>query len=257
MIFDFHAHYDAEAFNDDRDEVLRAMPAAGVGGIVNCGTTVKSSEFSLVLTEQHPFVWAATGIHPEDAAGVAEADIQAIGEYYSHPKCVALGEIGLDYHWLDLCDKETQLKWFERQLRLAKELDAPVIVHDREAHEDTFRLLKKYRPRGVLHCYSGSAEMLREVAALDMYIGLGGAVTFKNAVKPMEAAKTIPLNRLLLETDAPYMAPEPFRGERCDSRHIRYTAEKIAAVRGMEMEELLDITAENARELFNKLKIDN
>ena len=253
MIFDSHAHYDAEAFDADRDEVLRAMSAAGVGGIVNCGTTVKSSEFSLVLTEQYPFVWAAAGIHPEDATGVTEADIQAIGEYYSHPKCVAIGEIGLDYHWLDLCEKETQLKWFERQLWLAKELDAPVIVHDREAHEDTFRLLKKYRPRGVLHCYSGSAEMLREVAALDMYIGLGGAVTFKNAVKPVAVAKAVPIDRLLLETDAPYMAPEPFRGKRCDSRHIRYTAEKIAAMRKIEAEELLRMTGENVKRLFKKI----
>jgi len=253
VIFDSHAHYDAEAFDADRDEVLRAMSAAGVGGIVNCGTTVKSSEFSLVLTEQYPFVWAAAGIHPEDATGVTEADIQAIGEYYSHPKCVAIGEIGLDYHWLDLCEKETQLKWFERQLWLAKELDAPVIVHDREAHEDTFRLLKKYRPRGVLHCYSGSAEMLREVAALDMYIGLGGAVTFKNAVKPVAVAKAVPIDRLLLETDAPYMAPEPFRGKRCDSRHIRYTAEKIAAMRKIEAEELLRMTGENVKRLFKKI----
>ena len=171
------------------------------------------------------------------------------GKLYKNNKVVAVGEVGLDYHY-DFSPRERQLEIFERQLILANKLDLPVIVHDREAHEDTMRLLIKHKPRGVVHCFSGSAEMAREIVKLGMYIGIGGAVTFKNAKKPVEVVEYLPLDRLLLETDAPYMTPVPFRGQRCDSAHIAYTAEKIAEIKGIDVQKLIDICNENAKRLF-------
>ena len=170
-------------------------------------------------------------------------------ELLKNPKTVAVGEIGLDYYY-EKATRDAQLRLFEQQLQVANELSLPVIVHYREAHEDTLRLLKQYKPRGVVHCFSGSVEMAKEVLKLGMYIGLGGAVTFKNAVKPVEVAKIVPQDRLLVETDAPYMTPVPFRGKRCDSGHIAYTAARLSEIRGEDTQALLDYTAENARRLF-------
>ncbi len=248
-IFDSHAHYNDEQFDIDRDSLLASLPDAGIVGIINCGTDVASSLASLEMAEKYPFVYAACGYHPESALEFTDDRLAEIEKMLSHEKCVAVGEIGLEYHY-DFVPKDVQKDVFEKHLQLAVKYDMPVIVHDREAHADTMELLMKYKPKGVLHCYSGSAEMAREVLKLGMYIGLGGAVTFKNAVKPVEVAEMIPLDRLLLETDCPYMAPVPMRGKRNNSAYIEYVAEKIAGVRGISAEELLSITAENTKRLF-------
>lgn len=251
MIFDSHAHYDDTAFDTDRDELLAALPHEGVAGIINAASSVSSARFSLALAERYPHVWAAVGVHPEAVATMTDDDLAAIEQMAAHPRAVAIGEIGLDYHWEDNAPREEQIARFEEQLELANRLALPVIVHDRDAHEDTLRLLQKHRPRGVLHCFSGHVEMMREVVALGMYIGLGGAVTFKNAKKPVAVAAAVPLDRLLLETDAPYMAPVPHRGKRCDSRMIAHTAAVIAGARGITTDELLVATEDNARRLFS------
>lgn len=248
MIFDAHAHYDDKAFDNDRDALLTAMAADGVTGIVNAATNPASARRTVELAETYPFLYAAIGIHPESA--VAPVDVQTLAALAQHPKVVAIGEIGLDYHYPDGAPRSVQLACFEQQLQLANELALPVVVHDREAHEDTMRLLRQYRPAGVVHCFSGSVEMMREVMALGMYISLGGVVTFKNARRPLEVSAAVPLERLLLETDAPYMAPVPHRGERCDSRLIAHTAATIAAVRGLSVEDVLAVTQQNAHRLF-------
>ena len=249
-IFDSHAHYNDEQFDIDRDSLLASLPEAGIVGIINCGTDVKSSLESLVMAENYPFVYAACGYHPESALDFTDDNLLEIEKMLTHEKCVAVGEIGLEYHY-DFVPKDVQKYVFEKHLELAVKYDMPVIVHDREAHADTMELLKKYNPKGVLHCYSGSAEMAKDVLKMGMYIGLGGAVTFKNAVKPVEVAEMIPLDRLLLETDCPYMAPVPMRGKRNNSAYIEYVAEKIADIRGISAQELLCITADNTKKLFN------
>ncbi len=250
-IFDSHAHYDDEAFDADREELLSGLYAGNVCGIINASASMASSRLSIQLAERYPFVWAAVGIHPEDAAHVTAKDIDELRQLYAHPRVIAIGEIGLDYHYEDSCPRKKQLEVFNAQLELAGELDAPVIVHDREAHEDILRLLKTFRPRGVVHCFSGSTEMLRELINIGMYIGLGGAVTFKNARRPVESAAAVPIDRLLLETDAPYMAPVPCRGKRCDSGMIVHTAARIAEIRGISTDELLEQTQQNACRLFS------
>ena len=252
-IFDTHSHYDDEKFSADRDEVLFRLHENGVCGVIDCGCDRESSLKAISLSEKFDFVYAAIGVHPHEAAGAKESDLEELKALYSKEKVVAVGEIGLDYHY-DFSPRSIQLEFFEKQLLLANELSLPVIVHDREAHGDTLNLLKKYKPKGVVHCFSGSAEMAKEVLKLGMYIGLGGAVTFKNAKKPLEVAAVVPENRLLLETDCPYMAPVPLRGSRCDSSMIAYTAEKIAGVRSCNVQELIDRCRENAKELF-KIKI--
>ena len=249
-IFDTHAHYDDSRFDFDRDELLSTLPARGVEGVVTCGVDVVSSEKSLALAEKYAYIHAACGIDPQEAGRIKKGDFARLAEMLKNRRCVAIGEIGLEYHHKDV-PRETQLSVFEKQLKMAKYLDLPVIVHDREAHADTLSLLQKYCPRGVLHCFSGSVEMMREVVALGMYIGLGGVVTFKNAKKPLQVASEVPLNRLVMETDAPYMSPEPFRGKRCDSTMIPYSAEKIAEVRNIRVDSLLRMTADNAKELFS------
>lgn len=253
-IFDSHAHYNDEQFDIDRDSLLASLPEAGIVGIINCGTDVSSSLTSLDYAEKYDFFYAACGYHPESADEATDEALLKIEKMLQHEKCVAIGEIGLDYHY-DFVPKDIQLEVFEKQLQMAVKHDTPVIVHDREAHGDTLALLKKYRPKGVLHCFSGSVETAREVLDLGMYIGLGGAVTFKNAVKPVEVAAFIPENRLLVETDCPYMAPVPMRGKRNDSSYIAYVAEKLGDIRNCSAQHILDVTAQNVRELFNiKLK---
>ena len=249
-IFDSHAHYNDEQFDIDRDSLLASLPEAGIVGIINCGTDVESSLLSIEMAEKYPFIYAACGYHPESALDFTDDNLLEIENMLSQSKCIAVGEIGLEYHY-DFVPKDVQKYVFEKHLELAVKYDMPVIVHDREAHADTMELLKKYNPKGVLHCYSGSAEMAKEVLKMGMYIGLGGAVTFKNAVKPVEVAEMIPLDRLLLETDCPYMAPVPMRGKRNNSAYIEYVAEKIADIRGISSQELLCITAENTKKLFN------
>lgn len=252
-IFDSHAHYDSPAFDEDREAVLQALPEEGVCGVINAASDLASARESVRLAENYPYIWAAVGVHPSELEGAAQDTLEALPELYAYPRAVAIGEIGLDYHY-ETTPREIQIEWFRKQLELAVSLDAPVIVHDREAHEDTLRLLSEYRPKGVVHCFSGSVEMMRQILSLGMYIGLGGAVTFKNARKPLEVAAAIPLNRLLLETDAPYMAPVPCRGKRCVSSMISHTAAVIASVRGISEESLIDQTASNVLQAFPKLR---
>ena len=251
-IFDSHAHYGDHAFDGDREAVLCGLAGGGVCGAVTIGTDISSSREALRLARRYSGLglYAAVGIHPEEAGGLPEYWEEELALLLEEPEVVALGEIGLDYHYDDMAPKEVQRNLFERQLLLAKRKGLPVLVHDRDAHGDTLELLRRHRPLGVVHCFSGSVEMMREVVALGMYVGLGGAVTFKNARVPLEVARAVPLERLLLETDAPYMAPVPFRGKRCDSTMIAFTAEKIAELRAVPVQELLDATCENAKRFF-------
>lgn len=249
-IFDTHAHYDDERFDEDRDELLSSLFEGSVSHIINCGCDLKSSLKTIALTEKFPNLYAAIGVHAHEASDCTDSDLAEIAGLYNHEKVVAVGEIGLDYYY-DFSPRERQIEVLRKQIELANKLDLPVIIHDREAHEDTLNILKELRPKGVVHCFSGSVEMAKEIIRLGLYIGLGGAVTFKNAKKPIEVAEYLPLDRLLLETDAPYMTPVPHRGKRCDSAHIAYTAEKIAEVKGLDVQELIDICNENAKKLFS------
>ena len=249
LIFDSHAHYDNKVFDSDRDEILKNLRLSGVSKIINVGCDENTSKKSINLAKKYPFIYASVGIHPHDAKNVSLDYISKLELWSKKEKTVAIGEIGLDYHY-NFSDQNTQKKVFEEQLQLAQDLSMPVIIHDREAHDDTLNLLKKYKPKGVVHCFSGSLDIAREVINLGMYVGLGGAVTFKNAKIPCLIAKEVPLEKLLLETDAPYMAPMPFRGKRCDSSMIKEISETIAKLRNMNAEDLLDSTNKNAVKLF-------
>lgn len=248
-IFDSHAHYDDQHFDEDRHALLEALPGQGITGIINPATSVKSARACIALAERYPFMYCAVGVHPHEAAEAPEDYISQLRALASAPRVCAIGEIGLDYHY-DFSPRELQRQVFEQQLQLAAELGLPVIIHDRESHADTLALLYRYRPAGVLHCFSGSAEMAREVVGLGMYVGFTGAVTFKNARKPLEAVAAVPLERLLIETDCPYMAPVPHRGQRCDSSMIPLTAQVMADIKGVTAQQLLDATARNAKTLF-------
>ena len=248
-IFDSHAHYTDKAFNDDRKNMLGSLKESGICGVINCGADIESSVFSVELADEYDYIYAACGIHPEEADKVPKNYIEILQKLAENKKCVAIGEIGLDYYWRQ-DTKEKQKELFENQILLAKELDLPIIVHDREAHGDTLEILKKHKPKGVLHCFSGSPETAEEILKLGMYIGLGGALTFKNARKAVEVAGMLPLDRLLLETDCPYMAPVPFRGKRNYSGYIPYIAEKVAEIKDIDPQTVLDVTSENAKKLF-------
>ncbi len=248
-IFDTHAHYDDEAFNDDRDALLERLFSEGVCGIVNQGTTTETSKFSVRLAEKYPGIYAAVGIHPECADENSMSELSVIRELCKNKKVVAVGEIGLDYYY-DV-PKDIQKEIFAAQLELANELSLPVTIHDREAHGDILDFIKKYRPKGIVHCFSGSREMAKEVIKLGMYIGMGGVVTFKNSRKAVEVIEEIPMESLVLETDCPYLAPVPYRGKRNDSGLISHTAQRIAEIKGLSAQEVLDITAANAARVYN------
>lgn len=251
MIFDTHAHYDDEAFESDREELLNSMHEGGVLGIVNASADINSSLSSVKLSEKYHYVFAAVGVHPENLDGLSEDYTEQIKKIATeHKKVVAIGEIGLDYHFR-LDNKEKQIEVFENQVKLANFLDLPVIVHDREAHKDTFDILKKYNPKGIVHCFSGSVEMAKEIVKLGMKLGIGGVLTFKNAKTIVEVVKQIPLSHLVLETDAPYLAPVPFRGKRCNSSYIKFVAEKIAEIKNISAEEVYKETFKNALEVYN------
>ncbi len=254
MIFDSHAHYDDAAFDNDRDDLIRRLFNADVCGIINVGCNIQTSKASMDLARRYPLIWAAVGVHPQEADSVPPHYLDILSSFLAEKKVVAVGEIGLDYHY-DKPSREIQKAKFEEQVKLAKTLDVPVIIHDRDAHADTLEILKKYEPKGVVHCFSGSVEMATEVVNLGMYVGLGGVVTFKNAKNPVLVAKSVPLDRILLETDCPYLAPEPNRGSRCDSSMIKFTAEKVAMERGISVEELLRCAKENALRLFSKISV--
>lgn len=248
-IFDAHAHYDDGWFDEDREAVLEALPQKGVCAVVNNAVDLETAKKVIELAERHSYIYAAVGFHPENIVDMPEDYLSKVAELTNHPKVVAIGETGLDYHWDT--PRDIQKKVFEEQIKLSLDLNMPLVVHDREAHGDTFDLLRKYRPKALVHCFSGSVELMREAVKLGCVISLGGVVTFKNARHSVEVASEIPLDRLLLETDAPYMAPVPFRGKRCDSSMIIYAAEKIASLRGIGVQELLNITAENAKSFYN------
>jgi TatD DNase family protein len=248
-IFDTHSHYDDEKFNPDREELIKSLQSQGVSYLVSCGCDIDTTKFNFDLAQKNDFIYFASGFHPECLEGASLDDLKVIKELAQNEKCVAIGEIGLDYHWMS-STKETQKEFFEAQIDLAKELDLPVIVHDREAHGDTLDILKSTKPQGVVHCFSGSKEMAREIIKIGMYIGLNGVVTFSNARKSLEVVKEIPLERLVLETDCPYLAPVPMRGKRNDSSLIPYTAKRIAEVLEMDTQQLIDITYKNAKKLY-------
>jgi TatD DNase family protein len=249
-IFDSHAHYDDEAFDGDRESLLSKLPEQGICHVINCGADLESSRASVKLAAEYPYIYAAVGIHPECAKDVPEDYAAQLESLIAENKVVAVGEIGLDYHFEDNAPKEVQKAVFKTQIRLAQKHSLPIIVHDRDAHGDTLEILRELKPTGVVHCFSGSVEMANEVIRLGMYIGLGGAVTFKNARVPVEVAAAIPLERMLMETDCPYMAPVPFRGKRNDSTLIAYTAAKIAEIRGITIETVLNASRQNAEVLF-------
>lgn len=251
LIFDTHAHYDDAQFDADREALLSAMPENGVGLILDPGCDPESSRAAIALAEQYPHIYAAVGYHPENCAPYTDADLDILRRLAQHPKVVAIGEIGLDYYWEQNPPKEFQQAVFRAQLALARELSLPVIVHDRDAHADCLAIVKEFpEVRGVFHCYSGSVEMARELWKLGWYLGLDGPVTYKNARRTVEVAAEVPLERLLLETDSPYMAPVPKRGTRNDSRNIRCIAEKIAEIRNMTADAIIRVSAENGRRLF-------
>lgn len=250
-IFDTHAHYDDEQFSPDRDELLsRILPEKGVCGILNMGADLKGCRNTVSMTKRYNYMYGAVGIHPECAKDLPPGWLEEIETLAAEEKIKAIGEIGLDYHWLDACPKDTQKQVFAAQLELAERLGLPVCIHDREAHGDMMDFMRRYRPKGVMHCFSGSVELSREAIKLGLYIGIGGVVTFKNARHIVEVAADIPLDRLLLETDAPYMAPVPFRGKRNDSSLISHVAERIAEIRGITAEEVRCASLKNTRRLF-------
>lgn len=250
-LFDSHAHYDDPAFDADREELLSSyLPKSGVAGIINAGTSVASSRRCLELAARYPYLYAAAGIHPEESEDAQPGDVEKIGELVKNShSIVAIGEIGLDYHY-EGAGRELQLRLFEEQLMLANDLHLPVILHDRDAHADMFRLIQKHRPRGVLHCFSGSAESAREYVKLGLYFGFTGSVTFKNNRKAPEVLAVLPRDRILIETDCPHMAPEPLRGRRCDSSMLLHTVERVAQYIGLTPDEAAALTARNVRNLF-------
>ena len=250
MYFDSHAHLDDVRFETDFDDILARMRQNGVTAMMNIGCDLPSSENSVHMAEKFDWVWAAVGSHPDDANHVDEERIAVYKTLCENPRVKAIGEIGLDYHYEDI-PREIQQKAFRMQMQLAEELNLPVVVHEREAHEDGLKIVDEFpEVKGVFHCYSGSLEMAKELIKRGWYIGFTGVVTFKNARKAVEVAQNIPLERILIETDCPYMAPEPFRGRRNDPSLVPYVAAKIASLRDLTPEEVGKATSENAKRLF-------
>ena len=248
LIFDTHAHYEDSRFDEDRDILFETLHQNGVGGIITCGCDLNSSEKALKMASEYDFVYAAVGIHPGNMDNPDE--LWEIEKLYSHKKCVAIGEIGLDYYWTQ-DNKPLQKEVFQNQLELSLEYNLPVVVHDREAHADTLEFLKNFKPKGVIHSFSGSPEMAEEVLKLGMYIGIGGVITFKNAKYLPDVVKMLPEDRILLETDAPYLSPVPYRSKTINSAMIYLTAQKIAEIRNTTTEHILNLTFKNAKELFS------
>lgn len=251
MIFDTHAHYDDEQFDTDREELLASMQENGVGTIVNVSATYESCKNVTELAEKYPFMYAAVGVHPDEVGSLNEEKLEKMEELLAKEKVVAVGEIGLDYYW-DNESHDLQKQWFIRQLTLARKHHLPVLIHSREAAADTMEIMKEHANdlSGVIHCYSYSKEMAKEYVKMGFYIGVGGVVTFKNARKLKETVEEIPLTSIVLETDCPYLAPEPFRGKRNQSAYIRYVAEEIARIKQISCEEVIAQTEKNARAMY-------
>lgn len=251
MLFDTHAHYDDPAFDADRDALLSSLPESGVELVLDPGCDVKSSRAAVSLAERYPFVYAAVGLQPEECGGCGEAELLEIERLAGSPRVAAIGEIGLDYHWEENPPREVQQEIFRRQLALAERLDLPVIVHDRDAHGDSLAIVREFpRVRGVFHCYSGSAEMAQELLKRGWYLGFDGPITYKNARRAPEVAAITPLERMVVETDAPYLSPVPVRGRRNDSRYLPHVIAKLAEWKGVTPEEMTRITCENGKRLF-------
>ena len=247
-IIDTHAHFNDPKFDEYRDELLSTLPSLGVEKIINCGCSDETSLDCIALSEKYPHIYAAVGYHPCSVNG--DINIDAIEKMLSHEKVVAIGEIGLDYYWDKTYINEQKVA-FRLQLELAKKHNIPVIIHDRDAHADTMEIIREYKPKGVFHCFSGSVETARELVKMGMYIGVGGVLTFKNSRKLKEVAADIPLDYILLETDAPYLSPEPMRGKTNNSSLIIYVADALAEIKGISVDKVLKTTHQNAERLFN------
>lgn len=251
MIFDSHAHYDDKQFDIDREELLESLSELGVGTVVNVSASYESWRRCVEMAAKYPYIYAAVGTHPDEVGVLNEETFAEMKEWCKRDKVVAIGEIGLDYYW-DNEPHDVQKKWFIRQLDLAREMNLPVIIHSREAAADTMEIMKTHAQglQGVIHCYSYAREQAEEYVKMGFYIGIGGVVTFKNAKKLKEVAAVIPLERILLETDCPYLAPAPYRGKRNQSSYIQYVAEEIAQIKGITAEEVIAVTEENARKMY-------
>lgn len=253
MLFDTHAHYDDEKFAEDRYEVIEKAYESGVSYIINASTDIKSCEDSLAYAHRYEYVYAAVGIHPHEVSGIDDNTLDRVAQLAKDEKVIAIGEIGLDYYY-DFAPREIQKHWFAQQINLARELKLPIIVHDRDAHQDSMDIIKQQKANevgGVFHCYSGSVEMAKELLKHNFYISVGGSLTFKNAKKLVEVVQWIPLDKLLIETDCPYLTPEPFRGKRNDSSYVRLVAEKVAQIKDMSFEMVAEATFNNAKKLFS------
>lgn len=252
MIFDTHTHYDDEAFDEDRDELLEGLLSRGIEAVVNVGASIESTKTTLELAEKYPFIYAAAGVHPSESAELSEEKIQWLKKVSAGKKVVAIGEIGLDYYWEEP-DHEIQKKWFIRQLELAKEVKLPVIIHSRDAAKDTLDIMKAEHngaTNGVIHCFSYGVEMAREYLNMGYFLGIGGVITFKNGRKLKEVVEYAPMERLVLETDCPYLAPVPNRGKRNSSYNLPYVVEEVSRIKGISEEEVIRIATENARKLY-------
>lgn len=252
MIFDTHAHYDDEAFNEDREAVIKSLAAAGVETVVNIGASMASSETTLELTRNYPFIYGTAGVHPSETAELDEEKFQRLKEIVREPKIVAVGEIGLDYYW-EKPAHDIQKNWFERQLELAREVNLPVVIHSREAAKDTLEIMKAAKAGdmgGVIHCFSYGKDMAREYLDMGFFLGIGGVLTFKNAKKLREVVEYAPMAQLVLETDSPYMAPEPNRGKRNTSANLPYVVNMMAEIKGLSPEDVIAATEKNAKRLY-------
>jgi TatD DNase family protein len=251
MIFDSHAHYDDEAFNEDREEVIQGLKDKRVIGVLNCGASIEGARMSVELSNKYDFIYSAVGIHPEHADMVNEKVIEELRGLAQNPKVRAIGEIGLDYYYEENPSREIQKAAFKLQMNLAKELKMPVVIHDRDAHKDTLDILKEFpEVIGVIHCFSGSVEFAKECLKLGYYIGFTGVITFKNAKQIVEVARVVPMDRILVETDCPYMSPTPHRGKRNQSDYIKYIIDKISEVKDKTIEDVEDITVINIKQLL-------
>lgn len=251
MYFDSHAHYDDARFNDDRDELITRMHAESVSYILNSGESMRAIKTGLQLAEKYPFIYTAVGIHPHNVKAMTDADLAVIKLYAKKDKVLAIGEIGLDYYY-DNSPRDLQRQWFKKQLQLAKEVDLPVIIHSRDAAQECFDIIKESGVnKGVIHCYSGSAQMALDYISMGYYIGIGGVVTYSNAKKTVEVVEAIPIDRIVIETDCPYLSPVPNRGKRNDSLNLKYVVEKIAEIKNMSHNDVARITTSNAKELYS------
>lgn len=252
MIFETHAHFDDDAFNEDRDILLKSLAENGIGTVVNVGASLASTRTTIELSEKYPFVYGAVGVHPSEVAELNEDNFAWLKKQCDRKKIVAVGEIGLDYYWPEP-EHELQKKWFGRQIELAKEVKLPIIIHSRDAAQDTIEVMKQYQADevgGIVHCYSYSKELTDTFLDMGFYFGIGGVVTFKNSKKLKEAVEYLPIEKIVLETDSPYLTPEPNRGKRNSSLNLPYIAQAVADLKGMTYDEVVAVTEENAKKLF-------